>query len=235
MSGSVYGKIIAVLVVIAIGGLIAWAIVGSKRSAALREKAEAEKKKAQAERWAMTDRALSQMAQRFNAITNWHEPFKRDISQPVYSLELHKLMVITDRRPILLTGCLTDIYSNPGQYWVRIATAPRRLDVEIYFELKATPEQVGKLLPRTERCDDFAPTLAAVARIDNVRKAKLRARARAESEDSAYIEIEPGSFFIAEGSLLDFFVVLDGSLEPGSGGAPDPPLGEKRRGRETPP
>ena len=86
------GKL-GLLLAMSVGGLITWALISRQRA---QQEQEERARKAQRQR---EDTTISSLADRYNAVINWRQPFNDDrFVSKIYSAELTPLLVRLDGR-----------------------------------------------------------------------------------------------------------------------------------------
>jgi hypothetical protein len=176
-----------------VGGLITWALISHQREQ--REQGE----KAREEKREREDAIISSMAGRYNAVTDWRQPFTKGVQfvSKVYSSELTPLLVRPDNRPILAIGTVRDVSVEEGAYSIQLL-ANVNLSSKVIFKLRANHDQVAQIMGRQEpRALSSLMKWAVVAQISSVESSGL-----GESGDANGVgETPPRS--IANGRCLD--------------------------------
>ena len=129
---------------------------------------------------------------------------KLDLSKPIYSLSLQKVISNLQGKPILFYSYLID-YSKKGQQYFLVLYDFVSKGAKIRYELECSEEQTKKVLEVP--IDSPGDRYAVIATITDIRRPKFSVRAFGVGENEAEIEVEPSDIFIARGKCLDLVYV----------------------------
>jgi hypothetical protein len=165
---------LGILILITIGvGFGFYKYLGYRKDSQLKEEAEKQ--------------AISNMVTKFNAVTDWRGDLD-DLEDP-YSLDVEKILIREDKRPLFLSVYVRDIRTKDSKVYVNLYEAGSPAP-EIRFMLECNSSQTEKFRDRNN--DEFA----VIASINSVTKFQ-----------SSETESESSNTFVANGQCLDLLPV----------------------------
>jgi len=126
-------------------------------------------------------------------------PFMFD---PVYTVELEKILVRSDGRPIFFFASLIDLRKEDEQYIAHLKII--KLGGEINYELMVTKEQVNYLVNQDMDTDMH---YAVVAEISAIKRKEFAVQILSYMDEEPIPEIESPYIFLSEGTCIDIFFV----------------------------
>ena len=110
------------------------------------------------------DKAISELAARYNAITDWKEQL--DELDDVYSIDVENALIRKDKRPLLISAYVQDIVTKNGIPYL-IFSEVGSPDIEITFILEYDSGQIEQLIKQVRENNE----IALIASITTVQKA----------------------------------------------------------------
>ena len=179
------------LIVFAVlAGMAVWGIYAHERhqhdqsnreEAALRAKDE------------QTQRSISQLAARYNAVTDWRKALgSKTLTDPIYSAELRPLFVRADGRPVLFIVSLHDVTSE-GDHYVIHLDGKINLHSDFRLVVESTPDQAKLMMSYPGGDENRYAVVGQIQSVDSAEKQVL------DSDEGTNVK----SISLAKGRCLD--------------------------------
>jgi len=187
---NILSRIIIAFIIIAVGVWIASGIIKSRR-----EKAEKERK--QAEEKARIHQSLMDMIDNNNAVADWKKNFS--LGTEIYSIQLEKVLIRSDNRPIFFVASVFDIKREKDQHFVYFDSL---INVNpIRFILGCESTLVQRIINAKSEIPDYGTGIfnqyGVIASISSVEKRR----------------IDESDYFIVNGNSIDLLFLGPISLE----------------------
>ncbi len=199
---NILGKIVTLVIVLAIGYWIVSGIVSTRRTETVKQESKDEKQ-------LQTEKSLADMITKHNAVTDWRHGFKDStLIEPAYTIEVEDALIRTDDRPIIFFAAVEDVVKEENKYSVYFNNKfDFLLGANIHFVLDCTPNQVNEIMlgPRSL----FESNYAVIAKVSNIEKCIVRITTEDNRRVVLGSPIVTSNVFIASGRCLDLLFVGD--------------------------
>jgi len=144
---------------------------------------------------------IAELSAKYNADAQWQKPFDNPDRLFFYTVELQRVLMGKDRRPLIFVATVDDLIGEDDGRYILQAHLTVGLDRELHLQLRCGAQELNAVLNRTpEILEEFA----VVARIQEIRKPLLQAVAQTGNErGTPEIVVEPSQILLAIGECLD--------------------------------